>query len=146
MDKLNVSMSLDPKRMVCVTCADKHTILGESQQPVCVILSDHNVSPYVPASRGENCMLVIRQEDGLQADLENIFRDVFRNCTKPLGSLLQGSVVLLGSTSHLSLLGLSAYTEDYVRCSGNLINLSAQGSQSARLSRSRCPGSGLQSP
>ena len=76
----------------------------------------------------------------------NIFRDVFRNYTKPLGSFLQGSVVLLGSTSHLSLLGLSAYTEDYVRCSGNLINLSAQGSQSARLSRSRCPGSGLQSP
>ena len=72
-DKLNVSMSFDPKRMVCVTCADEHTILGESQQPVCVILSDHNFSPYVPASRGENCMLVIRAEDGLLADLENIF-------------------------------------------------------------------------
>ena len=35
-------------------------------------------------------------------------------------------MVLLGLTSHLSLLGLAAYTEDYVRCSGNLINLTGQ--------------------
>ena len=57
-------------------------------------------------------MLVIRAEDGLLADLENIFQDVFRNYSKLLGSLPQGSIVLLGSTSHLSLLGLSANTED----------------------------------
>ena len=118
-DKLNVSMFFEPKRMVCVTCTDEHTIFGAAQQPVCVVLSDHNFRPYVPASRGEYCMLVIRAEDGLLAD-----RDVFRNYSKLLGCLPQGSVVLLGSTSHLSLLGLSAYTEDYVRCSGNLINLS----------------------
>ena len=123
-DKLNVSISFEPRRMVCVTCTDKHTILGASLQPVCVVLSDHNFSLYVTASRSESCMLVISAEDGLLADLENIFRDVFQNYTKPLGSLPQGSVVLLGSTSHLSLLGLSAYTEDCVRCSGNLINLS----------------------
>ena len=111
-DKLNVSMSFEPKRMVCVTCTDEHTIFGAAQQPVCVVLSDHNFRPYVPVSRGEYCMLVIRAEDGLLADLENIFRDVFRNYSKLLGCLPQGSVVLLGSTSHLSLLGLSAYTED----------------------------------
>ena len=111
-DKLNVSMSFEPKRMVCVTCTDEHTIFGAAQQPVCVVLSDHNFRPYVPVSRGEYCMLVICAEDGLLADLENIFRDVFRNYSKLLGSLPQGSIVLLGSTSHLSLLGLSACTED----------------------------------
>ena len=83
-----------------MTSTDEHTILGASNQPVCVVLSNHNFSPYVPAGRGESCMLVIRAEDGLLADLENIFRDVFRNFRKPVDSLPQGSVVLLGSTCH----------------------------------------------
>ena len=65
-----------------------------------------------PAVNTACSSIVIRAEDGLLADLENIFRDVFRNYSKLLGSLPQGSIVLLGSTSHLSLLGLSAYTED----------------------------------
>ena len=125
-DKLNLSMSFDPKRMVCVTCPDEHVVLGSENKPVCIVLSDHNFSPCVPASRGESCLLVIHAEDGLLADLDNIFRDVFRDFSRPVGSLPQGSLVLLGSTSHLSLLGLAAYTEDYVRCSGNLINLTGQ--------------------
>ena len=137
-DKLNVSMSFDPKRMVCVTCPDEHVILGSELRPVCVVLSDHNFCPSVPAGRGESCMLVIRAEDGLLADLENIYRDVFRNFSRLVGSLPQGSAVMLGSSSHLSLLGLAAYTKDYVKCSGNLINLSGP-AVTVHLSRSLCP-------
>ena len=29
-DKLNMSMSFDPKRMVCVTCSDEHVVLGSA--------------------------------------------------------------------------------------------------------------------
>ena len=86
-DKLNLSMSFDPKRMVCVTCSDEHVVLGSENKPVCIVLSDHNFSPCVPASWGESYLLVIRAEDGLLADLDNIFRDVFRDFTKPVGSL-----------------------------------------------------------
>ena len=68
-------------------------------------------------------MVIVRAEDGLLADLEYIFRDVFRNFSGPTGSLPPGSIILLGSTSHLSLLGLSSYTEDYAKICSTLIGL-----------------------
>ena len=74
--------------------------------PVCVVLADHNFSPFVPPGRGETCMLVVRAEDGMLGDMEGIFRDVFRDHIRPEGALPQGSVILVGSVSHLSLLGL----------------------------------------
>ena len=43
----------------------------------------HNFSPFVPAGRGETCMLVIRAEDGMLGDMEGIFRDVFRDHIRP---------------------------------------------------------------
>ena len=66
-------------------------------------------------------MLVIRAEDCLLSDLESIFRDVFRNFSRPEGVLPPGSVILIGSASHVSLLGLPTYTEDYVRVNNSLI-------------------------
>ena len=72
-------------------------------------------------------MLVIRAEDGMLGDMEGIFRDVFRDHIRPEGALPQGSVILVGSVSHLSLLGLSAYVEDLVRCCNLLISLAGPG-------------------
>ena len=128
-DKLNVSMSFDPKHMVCVTCKDKHVILpeGGGGGPVCIVLSDQNFCPFVPAGRGEKCMLVIRAEDGLLSDLESIFKDVYRNFCRPEGVLPAGSVILIGSASHVTLLGLSTYAEDYVRVNNNLISACGNG-------------------
>ena len=126
-DKLNISMSFDPKAMVCVTCPDKHTVLSDSSNPVWVVLSDHNFSPFVPAKRGESFMMVIRAKDGLLGDLDGIFRDVFKDYMRPIGSLPQGSVVLIGSLSHLSLLGLSTYLEDLVRSCNMLIGMTGPG-------------------
>ena len=54
------------------------------------MLADQNFCAYVPANRGEKCMLVIRAEDGLLADLESIFKDVFRNYCRPGGGLASG--------------------------------------------------------
>ena len=54
-DKLNVSMSFDPKHMVCVTCNENHVILleGGGGGPVCIVMSDQNFCSFVPANRGE---------------------------------------------------------------------------------------------
>ena len=71
--------------------------------------------------------MVIRAKDGLVGDLEGIFRDVFKDYTRPVGSLPQGSVILIGSLSHLSLLGLSTYLEDLVRSCNLLIGLTGPG-------------------
>ena len=66
-------------------------------------------------------MLVIRAEDGLLSDLESIFRDVFRNFCRPEGFLPAGSVIMIGSASHVSLLGLPSYADDYVRVNNSII-------------------------
>ena len=55
------------------------------------------------------------------SDLESIFKDVFRNFCRPEGVLPAGSVILIGSASHLSLLGLPTYAEDYVRVNNSII-------------------------
>ena len=115
-------MSFNPKHMVCVTCNDNHVILpeGGGDGPVCIILSDQNFCAFVPANIGEKCMLVVRAEDGLLSDLESIFRDVFRNFCRPEGVLPPGSVILIGSASHVSLLGLSTYADHYVWVNNSL--------------------------
>ena len=59
--KLNITMSFNPKSMLCVTGAEKHVILSENMFPVCVVLADHNFCPFVPAKRGEMFMLVVRR-------------------------------------------------------------------------------------
>ena len=72
-------------------------------------------------------MLVIRAEDGLLSDLESIFKDVFRNYCRPEGVLPAGSIILIGSASHVSLLGLPTYAEDYVRVNNIIITLCGNG-------------------
>ena len=122
-------MSFDLKCMVCVTCGDNHVILpgGGGGGPVCIVLADQNFCPFVPAARGEKCMLVIRAEDGLLSDLESIFKDVFRNFCRPEGAQPPGSVVLIGSASQVSLLGLPTYAEDYARVNNSLISVTGNG-------------------
>ena len=63
----------------------------------------------------ESCIAVLRVEDGKLSDLETLFRDVFRSHVGPVGRLPQGSVVMVGRVTHLSLSGLSCYTEELVR-------------------------------
>ena len=60
-------------------------------------------------------------------DLEGVFRDVFRDHIRPTGVLLQGSVILVGSLSHISILGITTYVEDLVKLSNTLISLTSPG-------------------
>ena len=69
-------------------------------------------------------------------DLEGIFRDVFRDHTRPMGALPQGSIVMVGSLNHLSLLGLTTYVEDLVMSCNLLISLTGPG---VTLSACPCP-------
>ena len=59
--------------------------------------------------------LHITVEDGKLSDLDKLFCDVFREHVTPVGRLPKGSVVLVGSVTHLSLSGLSNYAEELVK-------------------------------
>ena len=116
-DKTNVSMSVNPKDLVCLTCPEKHAFVkdGSAQLPVCIALTDQSFPPYIAAKMSESCVAVLRVEDGKLSDLDMLFRDVFRKHVSPVGHLPHGSVVMVGSVSHLSLSGLSCYAEELVR-------------------------------
>ena len=102
-------MSVNPKDLVCLTCPEKHAFVKpcQSPPPVCVSLTDQSFPPFVSASLSESCVTVLRVEDGKLSDLDKLFRDVFREHVTPVGHLPHGSVVMVGSVTHLSLSGLS---------------------------------------
>ena len=102
---------------MCLTCPEKHAFVkpGLSPPPVCISLTDQSFPPFVSASMSESCVAVLRVEDGKLSDLDKLFRDVFREHVTPVGRLPQGSVVLVGSVTHLLLSGLSNYAEELVK-------------------------------
>ena len=64
---------------------------------------------------GERCIGSIHTEDARLPDLEQIFREVFRAHTGSASHLPRGSLIMLGSYSHLASSGLAAYTEELTR-------------------------------
>jgi len=113
-DKKNFSLSFNPAALECLGCAEKHKLI-RGDIPVVVVASDHNFSPVLPAALGKECVSIIRVEDGKLSEILELFRDIFREHIRPVGQLPPGSVVLLGSLSHLSMYGLQHYTDELVR-------------------------------
>ena len=63
----------------------------------------------------EACVAVLRVEDSKLSDLDVLFRVVFRSHVSLATHLPHGSVVMVGSVTHLSLSGLASYAEELVR-------------------------------
>ena len=110
-------MSVNPKDLVCLTCPEKHAFVkgGQAGLPVCIALTDQSFPPLITSKMSESCVAVLRVEDGKLSDLDLLIRDVFRKHVSPAGSLPHGSVVMVGSVTHLSLSSLSCYAEELVR-------------------------------
>ena len=80
---------------------------------LCFRSVSHSSLPlFITTNMCESCITVLRVEDGKLADLDSLFRDVFRSHGGPVGHIPQGSVVMAGSVTYLSLYGLSCYTEE----------------------------------
>jgi hypothetical protein len=116
----NISSSVDVELM-CLACCSPHSIaegLGAGRAQVFVV-SDQAFPALLPTDDGR-CLVVVRVEDGALSELVSVFCDIFARSVSPAGSLPPGSVVLLGSLSHLSMRGLCNYTEELVRNIGSL--------------------------
>ncbi len=117
----NISSSIDYEGLTCLACANPHS-LAESMgrgEPVVVCISDQNFPPILPAEDSK-CVVVIRVEEGRLFEIENAFVDIFTCHCSPHGRLPQGSVVLVGSLSHLGLYGLESYAIDLVKSMASL--------------------------
>ena len=106
--KMNISFSFEPRSLTCFNCAQgPHHILGEEYQPACVILSDQHFPAALPADGDLRCPAIIRAEDGTISDLISCFRKTMGKSKMPVGS-----VIMVGSLSHLARVGLAAYATD----------------------------------
>ena len=100
----------------CLSCPAPHSISGRMAGdglPGVFLLADQSFPAVLPVSGGD-CTVVVRVEDGRISDLEQVFLDRLKAFTRPHGTLPAGSVVLIGSLSHLAAFGLADYTENLV--------------------------------
>jgi hypothetical protein len=107
----NISFNFDPVSMMCNSCKDEHRVLSgggdyASMNRKLFILSDQ-AFPADVALEGGDCVAIIRLEYGSLHELVDLFIEVTKGCQIPAGS-----VMLLASLSHLSDVGIEAYTED----------------------------------
>ena len=87
--------------------------------PVAIVATDQNFPPIVPAKDGK-CLVVVRVEDGLLSEIESVLSDRFKAFVKPHGALPPGSVIMIGSLSHLRARGLADYAEAFVGISASI--------------------------
>jgi hypothetical protein len=100
-----------------VSCTANHLYDGAS--PVCLILSDQNFPPALPAIEGQ-CCVIIRAEDCLLSELPGMLKEYFGGLP---GCLPEGSMVMFGSLSHLAKRGLKNYAEECVKIKKVIMNM-----------------------
>jgi hypothetical protein len=112
----NISASVSVE-LACLACDEPHSFRESilAGIPIVIVLSDQAFPPILPA-KNKRCVVVVRVEDGLLSEIENSFVDLFADFCSPTGRLPVGSVVLLGSMSHLGARGLDSYAGDIVGC------------------------------
>ena len=103
----SICLSFDPATLSCICCAKEHQIILGTR-PVCVCVADQNFAPNL--SGGEDCVSVIRLESGSLDELCELVQEIFGENRFP-----PGSVLCLGSASHLHRVGLTIYTQDWIR-------------------------------
>ena len=121
--KQSVMFSFNFKTMECHCCEEKvlvRRLLGGHPSPRCFVLSDQNFPATLPSSseRSLQCIKIIRVEFASLWELCNIFIDLVRRDDLLLP---MGSSILIGSVSHLSKVGISAYCEELVAVSRRLV-------------------------
>jgi hypothetical protein len=90
---------------MCISCDNEHEILGSSPMVIC--LSDQNFVPVLPADKG-NCVNIVRIENASITELFEMGKETFHGKTLP-----EGSVILIGSASHLGRRGTSLYAGEW---------------------------------
>ncbi len=127
--KRNVSASVTVD-LSCLSCDKLHCIKEtiNNSNPLVVVLTDQAFPPILPAKENK-CVVVIRVEDGYLSEIENSFRDIFAEFLRPNGSLPNGSVIMIGSLSHLGTRGLGGYATDLVSCISSLVAMVGAGTE-----------------
>ena len=119
--RINSSFGFDPEVMACQCCGsflDMKRGGGLSPNRIAVSLTDQNFPAIVPSNEGSfTCIKTIRVEDASLANLSDTLVSTFRGWVIPAGS-----IILIGSASHLARVGTAAYAEDFLLASNTIRN------------------------
>ncbi len=111
-DIMTVSCSFEPATMICSNCQErgKHSVLNSRDGgPVVFLGTDQNFPAVLPSLDQENCMSIIRVEDGSIREITWAIIDILKGIRMP-----DKTAILLGSVSSLSAKGVQAYGEDLI--------------------------------
>ena len=107
----NISSSFDPATLICIACEIQHPLGGTD--PISICITDQNFLPNL--SGGKNCVGIIRLENGSLKELTELALEVFSGFKFPAGSVL-----LIGSATHLHRVGVTLYALDWNGCTLHL--------------------------
>jgi len=103
-----ITTSFDPATLLCTSCKREHSIIPTDEYELAIIVSDQN---FVPTLSGKtSCVPIIRLEDPS-------LKELFEICVEMLDrySLPNGTLFLVGSTSHLFEMGSTIYSLDWIK-------------------------------
>lgn len=98
----------------CVSCSTRHP--ADFNAPLAVFLTDQNFPPSLPVEATGCCMHNPHELPGL-------LKEFVGGLCAGDALLPEGSVVVLGSISHLAERGLSSYVNDLVRANANILSM-----------------------
>jgi hypothetical protein len=75
----SLSCSFNPAKLVCISCACEHSVVGKD--PVVVLFSDQNFVASLACEK-EKCINVVRLENASLLDLLEFAKELFSNCTR----------------------------------------------------------------
>jgi hypothetical protein len=110
----NVSLSFDPSTLSCMSCVKPHNILskGELDGTPVIVCSDQNFVPTL--SGGNSCVAIARLENGSLEEIADLERLAERHPIPP------GTVLVLGSVTHLQNVGTTLFATDWCNTIENL--------------------------
>jgi len=106
----SVTFSIDPETLICIQCEKEHAFIQADGKPVVIIASDQNYVPVWPTSNCETSVAVIRVANGGLHELADMLMEIFDRKNLP-----DGSVVLVGSVSHLHRVGVGSYSREWTQ-------------------------------
>ena len=111
-DRTTSSASFDIGKKTCNTCVSgvHGAQAGRGGLPVVFAAADQSFPACVPATDNGECIRVVRVEDGSLQEIIHALADAIGN--SKLGT---GTVVALGSVSHLAEVGSAQYLTDWVQ-------------------------------
>jgi hypothetical protein len=107
-----ITCSYDPATLMCMLCSTEHKITEERQGglPATLVFTDQNfISGF--SGDGSSCVSVCRVENCSLTELTDMVIEVLEGI-----SLKPGTLILMGSTTHLHRVGVSMYAGEWASC------------------------------